>query len=146
MGPTYLKDIGLQFQDFGRSNRDSQWSVTVGCLGILSVLVYISVSVYHVKMSLVWYHIVNIMPVYSSGGGVDWCPRHMCSAQMKCHQRPLPFLTSAILFYLVFRDVKLVFSVLELLILFSYILFIPGPGDKFRVLIFFDIKLITLTF
>ena len=39
--------------------------------------------------------IIIIMSVYCSGGGVDWCPRHICSAQMKCHQRPLPFLTSA---------------------------------------------------
>ena len=33
--------------------------------------------------------------VYCSGGGVRWCPWHICSAQMKFRQRPLPFLTSA---------------------------------------------------
>ena len=43
-----------------------------------------------------------------------------------------------------FRDANLVVCVLELLILCSYSLFILG--DKFRVLFFFDIKLVPKVF
>ena len=55
-----------------------------------------------------------------------------------------PDFSCRIYFSILFRDVNLVFSVLELLILFPYSLFILG--DKFRVLIFFDIKLVPKLF